>query len=407
MQNIKIQEAIAKSIVKSYIGKFAENLLGRIDGIKFCPTNISSRYVFDEQTIYINASNENDINSYVHELFHALSAKKYDNKSVIGFDKVEFTKLPNGEIFKTRIGNSLNEGATHSLTCDATNGRYGKVVVDTHYKFCANIYKNLENIIGKNLLQISYLNGGLNQFFDIVSTVCHTKKENVLNLVLNMDTYFLTHRFYAVFAMNNNAPDAVSLLTNCYSYLGQIVQDYCKYNNKKYDIFENIKNTYLEGQEIITFYNALRNVDKVKTKAYSLKDFEKMAQYIFSQENLNFDEVPANYKTGEFYNYLLINSSIVDEKGEECVIKTFEKRSKLTELIFDEKQKAFNIDENLPFNVRTVLSSRFVVRADTTVSDYYMIKSFSDEKFCNYLKTTDENTYRDILKQINKNEQSL
>ena len=137
MVDTKTKQAIAKAIVKEYLGRYAEDVYKRIDEIKFDVNyGKSSEFNSDNKTIYIDAKYLHDINIYVHELLHAISTNYPDNKKLVGFNKFEYTKLENGETLHTNFGYGINEGATHSMTVEATAERFGKVGYVYSYAFC-------------------------------------------------------------------------------------------------------------------------------------------------------------------------------------------------------------------------------------------------------------------------------
>ena len=409
MLDTKIQQATAKSIVKCFFGKFAENLDSRVDNINFGFTDASSNFDFAKQTIFINRNYAQDVNLYVHELLHALSTRTYDNKLCIGFNKKEFSLLLNDKILETSVGYAINEGATHSLTRDATAGRFGEVIGTTHYNFCANIYKNIESIVGQEMMHFCYLQGGVNGFINLVSTACHTAPSNVINLILNMDAYFDTQRVYSVFLLQENSQDALSLLSNCYSYLAKIMGDYYKFQGKNFDAFVDIKDYNLSDKEKPNFYKSLKSIEDIdRQQNFALKDYEKMAQYIFENiDNTDFslNILPKHLKNANFLNYLLINNFYVDDLKIRESLKTHFAKSKLTEMLFLPQTNALSIDSNLPYDIRTLLSTRFVVRADTTICDEYMKLCLNDKNFCDYLKKTDWDYYCQISKDDSKEEQ--
>lgn len=47
----------------------------------------------------------------------------------------------------------------------------------------------------------------------------------------------------------------------------------------------------------------------------------------------------------------------------------------------------------MPENIRTLLSSRYAVRAGVATSDYYMMKCIGNNKFDNYMKNSDQDYY--------------
>ena len=406
MANTNMQQAIAKTIVKSYLGDFSESVKKRIESIKFDYTDFSSNFDYKTNTIFITRKSMCDVNHYVHELFHAISTINIDNKILIGFNKKEFTKLESGKILETSIGYALNEGATHSYTLSSTNNRYGKIKTIPAYDFCANIYKNLENIIGTDLMKLSYLNNGLNEFINVISKNCHTKPENVIKLIINMDCYLDTERVYSMFLKHEYSHDALTLLKNCYGYLSRIISDYNDFNNKNVNMNKILSSVYLNEKEKITFNDITKslNLNYTLNENVDLKSYEKMAQYIF----LNIDEkkcgmelLPSSLKSGEFFNFLLINNYIVDKDRNRESFETFDAKSKLTKIIFEKDTGCFDEDNNLSENIKTLLSTRYVVRADTQVSDYYMIKSLKNDEFCEYIKKSDPSYYKSLLKQQN------
>ena len=130
---------------------------------------------------------------------------------------------------------------------------------------------------------------------------------------------------------------------------------------------------------------------------YTIKQYEKMAIYLMTLQDekqlKDFEVMPSPLKTGEFYNFLLLSNYYCDENKIREDIKSADAKASLTRKIFDENRHAFNLDEDLPENIRTLLSSRYAVRAGVATSDYYMMKSLGNEKFDYYLKNSDSDYY--------------
>ena len=105
-------------------------------------------------------------------------------------------------------------------------------------------------------------------------------------------------------------------------------------------------------------------------------------------------------------NYLFINNFLVDEKNVRENIKTQDAKSKLTQLVFNPYKDVLNYDKDLPYNIRTLLSTRYVVRADTAVCDDFMKCCLADKKFCTYLQKTDWDYYCQIAKERENIEKS-
>ena len=94
MSDIKMQEAIAKSIVKDFFGNFSHSFDKIIQEISFeLIENRSSNFDFEKKTIYINSDYATDVNHFVHELLHAVSTNYFSDRVHIGFNKRSFKKI--------------------------------------------------------------------------------------------------------------------------------------------------------------------------------------------------------------------------------------------------------------------------------------------------------------------------
>lgn len=391
----------AKNSIKSLFGMFNDEINTRIDNmqIELAESGKSSHFDYVKNVVYINGRYANDVNHFVHEILHALSTKYVLGRTNIGFNKKYYKKFKDG-FLEVSYGYAMNEGATHAMTRNATKGKYGPVEPLANYDFSANIYQNLEKLLSPTIAKLLYYNASVNEFVQTTAKVCHTNEENVLKLILNLDAYFDTFRIYNYFMEKPQAEDVKSLLTNVYTYLAKIISDKAKAEGKFFNFFENVSTEHLTKDELKMFAEVGSKVDVNNAKShkdYTIKQYEKMAIYLMALQDekqlKDFDFVPAPLKTGEFYNFLLLSNYFCDENKIREDIKSADAKASLTRKIFDENRHSFNLDENLPENIRTLLSSRYAVRAGVATSDYYMMKCIGNNKFDNYMKNSDQDYY--------------
>lgn len=391
----------AKNSIKALFGMFNDEINNKIDKmqISLAEPGKSSHFDYDKNVVYINGRYANDVNHFVHEILHALSTKYVLGRTNIGFNKKYYKKYKNG-FLEVSYGYAINEGATHALTRNATKGKFGPIEPLTNYDFSANVYQNIEKLLSPSIAHLLYYHASVNELVQTTAKVCHTNEENVLKLILNLDTYFDTFRIYNYFMEQPQAEDVKSLLTNAYTYLAKIMSDKAKAEGKSFNFFENISTKHLSKDELKLFAEIGSKVDVNNAKSnadYTIKQYEKMAVYLMALQDekqlKDFDFVPAPLKTGEFYNFLLLSNYYCDENKIREDIKSADAKASLTRKIFDENRHAFNLDEDLPENIRTLLSSRYAVRAGVATSDYYMMKSLGNEKFDYYLKNSDSDYY--------------
>lgn len=396
----------AKNSIKALFGMFNDEINAKIDKmqISLAESGKSSHFDYTKNIVYINEKYANDVNHFVHEILHALSTKYVLGRTNIGFNKKYYKNYKNG-FLEVSYGYGLNEGATHAMTRNATKGKYGLVQPLANYDFAANVYQNLERVLSPTVAKLLYYHASINEFVQTTAKVCHTDEENVLKLILNLDTYFDIFRIYNFFMEQPQAEDIKSLLTNVYTYLAKILSDKAKAESKNFNFFENVSTQHLAKDELKLFADVVARVDvnNVKShKDYTTKEYEKMAIYLMRLQDekqlKNFDIVPAPLKTGEFYNFLLLSNYYCDENKIREDLKSADAKASLTRKIFDENRHAFNLDEDLPENIRTLLSSRYAVRAGVATSDYYMMKSLGNEKFDYYLKNSDSDYYEALKK---------
>lgn len=407
--NYEMQQALAKVVVKEFCGKFGDGINQRIDSIKFEPNYTgSSNFDYLKNTIYINCQYADDVNHYVHELFHAISTKYLSDKVLIGYKNEIYSPIGNDLFFENCYGYAINEGATHSYTRDATNNRFGSINPVESYDFCANIYKNLENAVGKNNLKVIYLNADCREFISTIAKACHTKEQYVTKLITNMDAYFDTFKIYNSFLENPNAMDVNYLLKNCYIYLGQILKDYNTFYNKNFDIEKDLSKQNLSPLSVAKLEKLINNIDLTINNVgeFSIKQFEKMSKYFYQQSMENslkdFKIMPKMLKNSEFFNFLLLNSYICSKDKLRKDFVSGDLQSKFTRQIFDEHYEAFDLDKDLPHNISSMLSTRYAVRANTNVSDYYMYKCLSSKDFVNYLNGSNKEYLDSLNSQKNE-----
>ena len=403
--NLENQTTIAKNIAKEYFGNIIQNIDDILKDIKFEKTTSSSNFDYKTKTIFINIRYTQDINHFVHELFHAISTNYLSNGVQIGFKNVIFKNLSDELLLETNYGYALNEGVTHSFTRDATNNKYGEINPISSYNFCANIYKNLENYLGKDAMKLLYIKFGAKEFIKVITNKFHTTKDNVIKLLLSMDSYLDTFRVFHMFSSDYKSEDVNSLLYNCYLYLSKIINDKLKFEGKQFNKSLNISTNHLNNDELKLFNSIINRIDinnlKSNTANISIENFEQNTYNLYIKE-LNkqlysFESIKNEYKNAEFYNFLLLNNYVCNTNR---VRKDFLKadiNELLTKKIYAERFNAFNIDNNLAYNIRTILSTRYVIRANCKTSDYYMLKALNNDDFSTYLKNSDNDYFNELL----------
>ena len=412
---MEMQASIAKAIAKEYFGKLMPEVDKKIEEISFKTTTTSSHFDNDTKTVFINTNNVHDVNHFVHELFHAISTNYLSDRVHIGFNNKTFKKFDDNKLFETSYGYGINEGATHAFTRDATAGRFGEINPAPSYNFAANIYKNLEKYVGKSVMKILYTNSNARNFVSTVSKVFHTNEENVLKLVLTLDTYFDTYNIFRAFLSSFGADfeskaDVSSLLANCYVYLSKIVSDKLVYENKEFNFKRDISLEELSKEEVERLNDAMKKYATVKiltnNSEITAKQYEKMAMKIIGQEynkNLTTLDIPKEFKCSEFYNFLFLNNYICDENKLREDFLNSDLKAPLTQKQYSKKYDAYIEDETLPANIRTALSARYAIRANCVTSDYYMQKCLGDKMFDDFLKNSDEDYYNALLDLNNQN----
>ena len=408
MINLDMQAAIAKTIAKEYFGTLVPGIENRIAEIDFKTTTSSSSFKNEEKTVFINVEYLQDINHFVHELFHAISTNYFSDRVHIGFNNRTYKHFQNNLLFESSYGYAINEGATHAFTRDATAGRFGEINPVSSYNQCANIYKNLEKFVGKSVMKVLYANSNARNFVSTVSKVFHTTEENVLKLVLSMDTYFDTYRIFNVFLKDAESADVSSLLANCYVYLSIIISDKFAYEKKEFNFARDISLNELSPKEIEDVKNSLAKYGKNQVFALhsgiTAKQYEKMAMQIIASEynnKLTSFDIPKEFKCAEFYNFLFLNNYICDELRLRENIADSDLKKTLTQKLYSKKYGAFKEDDALPTNIRTALSARYAIRAGCATSDYYMQKCLGNKEFDQYLKSTDEDYYEALCEMKN------
>ena len=316
--NLENQTTIAKNIAKKYFGNIIQNIDDILKDIKFEKTTSSSNFDYKTKTIFINIRYTQDINHFVHELFHAISTNYLSNGVQIGFKNVIFKNLSDELLLETNYGYALNEGATHSFTRDATNNKYGEINPISSYNFCANIYKNLENYLGKDTMKLLYIKFGAKEFIKVITNKFHTTKDNVIKLLLSMDSYLDTFRVFHMFSSDYKSEDVNSLLYNCYLYLSKIINDKLKFEGKQFNKTHNISTNHLNNDELKLFNNIINRIDinnlKSNNANISIENFEQHTYNLYIKE-LNkqlysFESIKNEYKNAEFYNFLLLNNYV-------------------------------------------------------------------------------------------------
>ena len=261
----------------------------------------------------------------------------------------------------------------------------------------------MEIVLTSATSKILYANGNLDRFIKAIAVCTKSSQENVLKLILSMDSFFDTYRIYHALSYNfggevenfktDNA-DVEHLLANAYTYLAVILSSHKKSIGKNFDINKDICKDYLTENELNLFNKVIKRVDLSKveknTTPAPLKLYERMAMHMLTSQIqktfTNFNILPNELKCGEFYNFLLLNTQFCDSKAISYDFKTKDEKAVLTQKIFSEKYHALNVDEKLPHHIATMLSARYAIRAGTTTSDYYMMICMNSKKFREHKK---------------------
>ena len=192
------------------------------------------------------------------------------------------------------------------------------------------------------------------------------------------------------------------------------MSDKAQAEGKTFNFFENITTEHLSKEELKLFAEIGSRVDinnARSNKEFSIKQYEKMAVYLMTQQDekklRDFDIVSPELKNGEFYNFLFISNYLCDENKIREDVKTANLKANLTKKVFDVKRHAFEIDENLPDNIKTLLSSRYAVRAGVVTSDEYMLKCIGNKNFDDYLKHSAPDYYDALKESVSQTEMEL
>ena len=409
--NLELAEK-AKELVSEVFGKYNDKVNEKLKNINFAITSSTSK--FDRNnTVLISPRALNDLSVYVHELLHVVSTSTSFNKQYIGFHKTHSRKIGEDMYVQTSFGYAINEGATECFTRDVIYGKFVKANADSTYNFCSSIYKNLERVLTTSAARVLYANGNVERFIEAVATSAHTKPDNVLKLILNLDAFFDTNRFFNVYMSNPYSADATKLLANAYTYLSIILSDYQKANGKKFDFWTDVDRYYLTQQELPMFAEVAKMIDINNFKdnsVASVKMYENFAMHIlgeqYNKKTCNLGILPDEIKCGEFYNFFMLGTNLCDKNGISYDIKTKDEQALLTRKIYNPKFNALKVDKYLPQNIATMLSARYAIRANTATSDYYMEQCMQDEKFREYIQASDPD-YFDAMCDLIKSKQEL
>lgn len=217
----------------------------------------ASYFVKDNKIVLYNPNYENTLS---HELLHMASTKKINSNLILsGFGIIDFDK-------NEKYGILLNEGYTEYL-----NGKYfnSANVYKTHIGFV----KQLEKIIGENLMEQMYFNADLKGLINELIKYNNTKEE-IIEFIVNADTI---HKYRNTFTpINKLKLKKACIKVNLFlvkSYYVKLLIDNKKNNeiikkmvyfmNDLIDISVGFKSNYYYMEESRKFYN---NIQEKKLK---------------------------------------------------------------------------------------------------------------------------------------------
>lgn len=202
----------------------------------------------------IELYNKNFEKIIYHELLHMASTKKINNKLILtGFCIIDFKSYKKYGVF-------LNEGYTEYLNLKYFNNA-------EVYKTQVGFIKQLEKIIGEELMQQMYFNADLKGLINELIKYKNTKEE-VLEFIINTD---LIHKYrYSLTPIKRLKLKKVCIKVNAFlvkSYYVKLllnnltykdrVKELTKYMNSLVDIDIDFKSNYYYMEEINNYYNKI------------------------------------------------------------------------------------------------------------------------------------------------------
>lgn len=386
----------------------------------------SSYYDYYTNTVNIlNRDIKKEI-SYVHEFFHAIGTKKDDKNTNIniGLQMIEHNIIKNNEIMESIFGQAINEGANTYFTEKALQNsgvKTEKPQVASFYCFCTNVFDSLCSLVGEEEMKNIHFSGETSKIFDAVRKSCNRVTDSkIIKLILSLDSFFAVSQVNRWVGLDFSV-DAKMLLTDAYKSLVDLfIFKHEKTNNIPplsqlfsgfYLVDENKE--YFEKMILPSLQN---HYEKRMLKTYLQKsknathiDYESINKYmrmfldkIKNGEEIDGKDLPEKLKCGEFYNYLLICVSIVDENYIKEGIKSNDIQRVLTKALF-EKENEFmpKGEQKKEQTVISLLSSKIAVRAGIEISDSVILDCLKhSEKLHLYLIDTDVDYYKSIFNSI-------
>ena len=416
----QIQSFMPDNIDKKLLKEKLDNIIVDVT------LNGSSTYDYLTNKVNILLSSIGDFESFAHEIFHAISVKNIKNGTTIGLRKIVHNKL--NELFtETIIGTALNEGSNTYFTSkflSQVNGEaYDNLKVASFYKFCTNIFTHLVNLVGEEKAKEIHFFGGFDEFVKEINKNCYRKTDSkIIKLVSSLDSFFgvsTVNRWVGV----DYSLDARILLTEAYKSTIDLFIFKGEKENNVLPLDQILVNDYL-SQEDLQYFNQYvlpelykhynERISKsyksmVKNKVHiSYEVMEKYSKILILKailgKDLDGNILPEKLKCGEFYNFVLISCSFIDENFEREGLKTNDIQRLLTVAFFD-KTKNFmpNDDKKMVTTIQKLLASKIAVRAGIEVSDDLIIDALNKSiEFNNYLIESDVDFYKTLYPSINE-----
>ncbi len=381
--------------------------------------NGSSYYDYYTNTVYILSRDIFNKKAYVHEIFHALGTNVKDKKVNIGLMEIRHGKLGD-ELTETMLARALNEGANTYFTSRALE-KAG--VLDTpndvasSYGFCTNIFAGLVNLLGEEDCKKAHFSGTLNGFLQLVKKKCNrTTDSKIIKLILALDT------FLSVSQVNNwlgvdYTPDSKAVLIEAYKSLVDLYFFKYETHAEKLNLDSIIGDFYLTDDNKLYFEKYIkprvaRHLEKRILKEYvskaqssthlNYKDINLAVMEIVKKakngEQLNGNNLPEKFKCGEFYNYLLICVSFIDQNYEREGLKTNDIQRIVTKALFEKSNNFMPTKrEQRVQTMIDILASRIAVRAGIEISDELILDCLADsKKFHFYLMDSNPDYYKQL-----------
>lgn len=421
----EIIETVRMFILSNTNTNLHKRINEKINNLKFDVKydNTSSEFDYGTNTVYIGINHILELDVYLHEIMHAIGTH-YDGEYNlnVGLNKRYIKEIGKGKFLHVNYGYGANEGLNQHYTEKFSQNKINKSIVTNDYSFCANVMSNLARIVGDDVCLYSHLSGkGLDYLIEEVSKKCNLPNENKpLKLILQLDAYKQIARTHMIFGAEYST-DSKIMLIEAYKTLISLAINKAKFENKDILYSQIIYPDHLSGNnfsyftqyiqsELIKyFYKEKEHIFNEQPSRYvglQTKPFLEYSEMLFSNYVNNKlicgNYIPDKIKCGEFYNHILLNCLIHNEKTSELVY-TNDFFTKLTIEIFNRSSNMTpNHDNETIQLIKHILCTRNIVRCGATISDDLIIDCTKNLDFNIYLIESMPYYFKEIFSLIDK-----